>query len=120
MINKLKRNSIEVVKKINDILMKIYDYKNISDEQDINYIRIRRTLYGYRKGKKILYYNDGDRYEGDFKNNIREGKGIMYYNSGDKYEGDWKNDISEGKGIMYFNNGEIYEGNWKNDKFEGK
>ena len=77
-INRLKRNSIEIVKKVNDILTKIYDYKNICEEQDINYIRIRRSLCGFRNGKRILYYKDGKRYEDDFKNKIREGKGIMY------------------------------------------
>ena len=42
-----------------------------------------------------------------------EGKGIFYYNSGDRYEGDWKNDKIEGKGIYYFNNGDRYEGDLK-------
>ena len=28
-----------------------------------------------------------------------EGKGIYYYNNGERYEGDWKNDKREGKGI---------------------
>ena len=28
------------------------------------------------EGKGIYYYNNGDRYEGDFKNDKREGKGI--------------------------------------------
>ena len=39
-----------------------------------------------------MYWKNGDRYEGDYKNDKREGKGIMYWNDGDKYEGDWKND----------------------------
>ena len=30
---------------------------------------------------------------------IKEGKGIYYYNNGDRYEGDWKNGKREGKGI---------------------
>ncbi len=37
-----------------------------------------------------------------------EGKGIYYFNNGNRYEGDFKNDKREGKGIMYFNNGEKY------------
>ena len=77
-INRLKRHSIEIIKKVNDILTKIYDYKNIRDELNINHIRIRKSLFGYRDSKRILYYKDGDRYEGDVKNNIREGKGIFY------------------------------------------
>ena len=100
-INEFKRHSIEIVKKLNDILIQIYDYKNIRDELDINYIRIRKSLFGYRDGKKILYFKDGERYEGDVKNNIREGKGIFYCNNDDRYEGDFKNDKFEGKGIMY-------------------
>ena len=39
-----------------------------------------------------MYFNNGDRYEGDFKNNKREGKGIMYYNNGDREMGDYLND----------------------------
>ena len=44
----------------------------------------------------------------------------MYYNSGDRYEGEFKNDIREGKGIMYYNNGKIENGDWKDDKFQKK
>ena len=51
-------------------------------------------------------------------NGVPEGKGIMYWNNGDIYEGDWKNDKREGKGIMYYNNGKKKEGIWKNDKQE--
>ena len=53
-IDKFKRHSIEIVKKLNDILVQIYDYKNIRDELDINYIRIRKSLFGYRDGKKYF------------------------------------------------------------------
>ena len=34
-------------------------------------------------------YNYG-KYIGQLKNNLRDGKGIMYYNNGDRYEGDLK------------------------------
>ena len=54
-----------------------------------------------------MYYYNGDRYEGDYKNNKREGKGIYYFNNGKRYEGNWKNDKKDGKGIMYYNNGTI-------------
>ena len=41
-----------------------------------------------------MYYNNGNKYEGDFKNDKFEGKGIYYYNNepwkDDKYEGEWK------------------------------
>ena len=42
------------------------------------------------------------------------------YNNGDKYEGDFKNDLEEGKGIYYDNFGEIkYKGKWKKGKKAG-
>ena len=40
--------------------------------------------------------------------------------NGNKYDGKWKNDKEEGKGIYYYNNGDKYDGEWKNDKIEGK
>ncbi len=45
-----------------------------------------------RDRKGTMYFNDDDRYEGEFRNDKREGKGIIYYNDGDRYEGDWRND----------------------------
>ena len=34
-------------------------------------------------------------------NNKREGRGILYFNEGDKYEREWKNDFMHEKGIFY-------------------
>lgn len=48
-----------------------------------------------------MYYSNGDKYGGDWKDDKKEGKGIMYYNNGDKYGGEWSNDIRNGKGYIY-------------------
>ena len=48
---------------------------------------------GKKEGKGIMYYNNGDRYEGEFKNGVREGEGILFYKNGQKDKGVWKNDI---------------------------
>ena len=48
-----------------------------------------------------MFFNNGDRYEGDWKNNVYEGKGIYFWKDGRKYEGNWKNDKKEGVGIFY-------------------
>ena len=53
--------------------------------------------------KEKEYHINGNKYEGEFKNDKREGKGIMLYNDGDKYEGEFKDDKKDGKGIYYFN-----------------
>ena len=31
----------------------------------------------------------------------------MKYNNGDEYNGNWKEDLKEGKGILKYNNGDI-------------
>ena len=41
--------------------------------------------------KEIFNYNEGDKYERDFKNNKSDEKGICYYKNGDGYEAGYKN-----------------------------
>ena len=72
-----------------------------------------------KNGKMIITYNNGDKYEGDFVNNIKEGKGVYYYENGDKYEGDFIQDKKEGYGVYFYKNGEKYEGEFKGGKKHG-
>ena len=51
-------------------------------------------------GKGFLFYADGDRYEGEWKDGRMHGKGSYYYGNGDKYEGEWKEDKRHGKGVV--------------------
>ena len=37
-------------------------------------------------------FKSGDRYVGEYKEGVRDGKGIMYFSNGNIYEGEWKND----------------------------
>ena len=54
-----------------------------------------------------MYYNNGNRYEGDFKNEIKEGKGIFYYNNGDREMGNYLKDQRVGKHVTLKANGEV-------------
>jgi hypothetical protein len=38
-----------------------------------------------------------DIYEGELKNELRNGKGICYYKNGNKFDGEWKNNKRDGK-----------------------
>ena len=44
----------------------------------------------------------------------------MTWENGDKYEGHWKDDKKEGKGIFTWIQGEIYIGEWKNNQMTGR
>ena len=100
---------------------------NMNNHQELKGIKngfnwryVGQAINGLREGKGTCYWEDGDRYEGDYRHDNREGKGIYYYNNGDRYESDYRNDKREGKSIMYYNDGNRYEGEWKNGNKEGK
>lgn len=46
------------------------------------------------------------------QNGVRHGKGTYFYENGDKYEGEWKNNLKDGEGILYFKKGDLYKGSW--------
>ena len=58
-------------------------------------------------------------YTGDWKNNQKEGHGIYFYKDGSCYDGEWQNSKRDGKGLMIYSNEDIYQGNWKEDKKHG-
>ena len=62
------------------------------------------------KGKKV--WQNGRVYIGDFKNGLRDGIGMGEIN-GNKYEGEWKDDKIHGQGKFTLADGDSYEGEWK-------
>ena len=38
-------------------------------------------------------YEDGSKYEGNLRNNLRHGSGIYFYENNDVYVGEWKDDL---------------------------
>lgn len=71
------------------------------------------------KGKGTFYYDNGDRYEGEFIKDLRHGIGTMHYANGDCYEGDWKYNKKTGRGRLIKPDGSLFEGWWLFDKKEG-
>jgi hypothetical protein len=41
-------------------------------------------------------YSNGNKYEGEFKNNKPHGKGVYTWLNGELYEGEWKAGLKEG------------------------
>jgi len=138
-INEIKNGTFYIIK----------DLTNITKENNINnkfqkiidiYYKIIKTkktkvyengdkytgefVNDLKYGKGVLFYSQNNnyinRYEGDFKNDKKEGKGIFYLKNGDRYVGDFKDNKCEGKGVYYWRDGRRYEGDWKNNKKEGK
>ena len=68
-----------------------------------------KTLLPFAKGK----------YLGDMVALKRDGYGTMYYENGNVYEGFWKDDVINGFGVMLWKNKNKYEGNWKNEQLDG-
>jgi hypothetical protein len=55
-----------------------------------------------RHGNGIEIDNCHNRYEGSYTKNKRNGFGIEKLITGDKYIGEWKNNMKHGKGNQYY------------------
>ena len=73
--------------------------------------------YSRRSSAKIRSFHlNKEQYHGQTFGGMKEGYGVYYYENGDKYDGNWKNDKKEGKGYYFYNQtGEVYKGNFNND-----
>ncbi|MBK8953966.1 MAG: caspase family protein [Saprospiraceae bacterium] len=72
------------------------------------------------QGFGTMSYADGSRYTGEFRSGLREGKGIYYYQNQNKYLGEWQKDARHGEGKMEFANGDVYTGQFNRNFMEGK
>ena len=124
--NKLEKFTEEIKITINNNnLSQIIEFSidKFYNEDGEKYIGEKKN--NLKNGKGILFFNLDDqsnrkRYEGNFKDNKAEGKGVFYFKNGDRYEGDFIENEREGKGVYFWNNGDRFEGEYKNDKKEGK
>ena len=66
-----------------------------------------------------MTYNNGDKYDGYWKNDIREGEGKIYFFEG-YYQGIWKNNEFNGNVEIFYYNKKIFRGILKNGKREGE
>ncbi|WP_432411700.1 hypothetical protein [Rasiella sp. SM2506] len=75
----------------------------------------------FRNGKRVDFgtyaYPDGGMYHGQFSNGSRHGQGSYLWASGDFYIGGWSNGKRHGKGIYYYKNGTTKHGTWSEDTF---
>ena len=72
-----------------------------------------------RNGKGIFVNEYGEKYEGNWENDLKNKNGIYFYKNRDVFNGEFKDDkIIHGK--KTFHDGTIYEGNFQDDLFNGE
>ena len=73
-----------------------------------------------RDGLGTYTWANGDKYVGEFKDGNKSGQGTYTYADGNKYVGEWKDGNIHGQGTNTFNNGKVFEGLWENNEFLGE
>ncbi|CEM08830.1 unnamed protein product [Vitrella brassicaformis CCMP3155] len=73
-----------------------------------------------QSAKRVITYNNGDRYHGESIQRLRHGYGIYQYRIGDRYEGEWFRDRKHGYGTFFLANGDVYSGQWNEDRRHGR
>lgn len=67
-----------------------------------------------RDGQGTYTFKNGNKYQGGYKLNKKHGFGIFIWDdkvgagAGDRYEGEWINDVREGKGKYIWKSGNRY------------
>ena len=71
----------------------------------------------------LLWLKDGvstGSYVGERVAGKAEGHGVYTWSSGDRYDGNWKDDVPDGKGTYTWKNGSGYQGEWRSGKKQGR
>ena len=71
-------------------------------------------------GKGLYIWNNKQQYKGDFVKGIKHGKGKYKWPDGFEYEGEYNNGIREGLGTYKWKDGRVFKGRFKNGKPDGK
>ena len=124
-IGTLMKFIIDAFKKTYNINKAKFQMGEKEKESKIKYFNNKEYYVGHlKKGKVTIYYSNGKiKYEGDCLDDNFEGKGTYYYENGNRYEGEWKKGLKHGKGILYYDHEtqkKKYDGYFIKGKFEGK
>ncbi len=67
-------------------------------------------------GQGLYIWQNGERYEGDWRNGKFEGRGSYTWADGSKYSGNWQSGRRNGSGTFYSPNGVAKTGIWKDNE----
>lgn len=78
-------------------------------------------IQDHLEGYAVIYYNNGDFFEGFMQKNVKSSEGLMRYANGNIYIGNWNNDKRHGLGKLTYPDGvQSLYGIWNSDKFSGR
>ena len=63
-------------------------------------------------GQGTYTFANGDKYVGEWKDDMINGQGTFTWADGNKYVGEWKDDMRNGQGTLTYANGTIQKGQW--------
>lgn len=73
-----------------------------------------------KEGHGVEYFPESnDSYDGEFKAGKRDGDAVYYWENGDRYEGKWENDVRNGIGVFISADGTTSPQIWLKDEFVG-
>lgn len=81
---------------------------------------VYRMIQGIKKGNDTFLLPNGNKYIGEYRNDLMHGKGEFIWTNGNRYTGNFKNGKRDGKGKIVFYNGCSYYGDFKNGYYDGK
>ena len=70
--------------------------------------QVRLPCVNQSQGYGTLQYRNGERYEGQWKDDTAHGKGTLTYAGGDKYIGEWAEGKKHGVGELHYVNGDVF------------
>ncbi|MCL2154700.1 MAG: hypothetical protein FWH53_09965 [Leptospirales bacterium] len=79
-----------------------------------------KMMIGIKRAPNIFLFFNGNRYIGEYKENLMHGKGEFHRINSNIYRGEYKNGLRDGKGVLTFYNGASYSGDWKNGYMDGQ
>jgi hypothetical protein len=74
---------------------------------------------GSFNGHGIFYWKDGGKYDGEWKDGLKSGIGYDVYGDGPTYEGEFEHGMRNGHGVMTWPDGHRYDGEWLNGEQNG-
>ena len=85
----------------------------VNDDEIKHFLTFRNDTLNGKVETDYGYFGDSIKIEGNFINGELNGYGKVVWLNGNRYEGEFKNDLRHGTGKFYFADGEVLSGIWK-------